>query len=333
MNVNLKDIARRAGVSIATVSLSLNGSDKVNAQTRRRVEKLAREMGYRPNPYARMLVTQKSRQIGLILPDIENVYYASLAQYIFNDLCTSGYGLSISPSMNSRLTERKIVNEMIENRMDALLLAPVNTPNDNPGYLNMLDEAGIPVLLVTSTYPESGRPYVMCDLYDGMKQMAAALFRQGRRRIALLSGADGVYSLDRRTRGYLDFLEENGLEYRRIYHLEEVRYAQAQQLIRSLDELDADAYMCVNDMMALGVVNALMERGVRVPEDIAVTGYDDVIFAEVSPVPITTVRQDIRALASDAVDKILDMAQGNALQEDRMERLLPCEIVWRRSTK
>ena len=160
----MKDVAGRAGLSVATVSLALSGSDKVSKSTRQRVEKLAREMGYRPNLYARKLVTRRSRQIGLIVPDIENVYYASLAQRIFNDLTASGYGLMISTSMNSRLTERRIICEMIENRVDALMIAPVNTPNSDAGYLAMLDEAGIPLLFVTSAYPGADRPCVMCDL-------------------------------------------------------------------------------------------------------------------------------------------------------------------------
>lgn len=331
VTVNLKDVAARAGLSVATVSLALSGSEKVSSGTRLRVQKLAREMGYRPNLYARKLVTRRSRQIGLIVPDIENVYYASLAQCIFNDLTASGYGLMISTSMNSRLTERRIICEMIENRVDALLIAPVNTPNDDAGYLSMLDEAGIPMLFVTSAYPGSGRPCVMCDLYGGMRRMAAALYGLGCRRIALLSGTEGVYSLDLRLNGYRDLIRESGLRYERVYHLSNVRYEDAYELIRGLDALDADAYMCVNDMMALGVVNALLERGVRVPEDIAVTGYDDVIFSAVSQVPITTVKQDIRLIASEAVNRVLDMAQGNAHGRPA-ERILPCELIMKRST-
>jgi len=331
MSVNLKDVAKKAGLSIATVSLALNGSSRISEATRARVEKLAGEMGYRPNPYARKLVTRKSRQIGLIVPDIENVYYASLAQYIFNDLTASGYGLSISTSMNSRLTERRIVCEMIENRVDALLLAPVNTPNDNVSYLNLLDEADIPVLFVTSYYPGTGRPCVMCDLYDGMKRMTESLYRQGCRKIALISGAEGVYSLDLRARGYRDFLKEADVDYERIYHLPQVSYSDAHHLVQTFERPDADAFMCVNDMMALGVVNALLAKGMRIPEDIAVTGCDDVIFSEVSPVPITTVRQDIRAIALESVNMILDMAQGQRCEPD--SRILPCNIVSRKSTR
>lgn len=332
MSVNLKDVAERAGLSVATVSLALGGSERVSRGTRQRVEKLAREMGYRPNLYARKLVTRRSRQIGLIVPDLENVYYASLAQRIFNDLTASGYGLMISTSMNSRLTERRIICEMIDNRVDALMIAPVNTPNSDISYLELLDEAGIPMLFVTSAYPNSGRPCVMCDLYGGMRSVVEALYRQGCRRMALLSGTEGVYSLDLRTAGYRDFLREAGLDCEHIYHLDNVRYEEAYALIRDLDEPQDDAYICVNDMMALGVVNALLERGVRIPEDVAVTGYDDVIFSAVSQVPITTVRQDVRRIAAEAVNRVLDMAQGNV--HGQIEGcMLPCELIIKHSTR
>ena len=171
----MEDVARRAGLSKATVSLALNGSTRINAQTRARLQALAREMGYRPNPYARNLVTRRSHQIGLIVPDIENVYYASLAQSIFNQLRTSDYGLSISVSMNSPELEHKIIRRMIENRMDALMLAPVNTPNEHPDYLSLLDEAGMPLLFVTADYPSAALPRVMCDLYGGMQLAMRAI--------------------------------------------------------------------------------------------------------------------------------------------------------------
>lgn len=327
MGVKLEDVARRAGLSKATVSLALNGSTRINAQTRARLQALAREMGYRPNPYARNLATRRSRQIGLIVPDIENVYYASLAQSIFNQLRTSDYGLSISVSMNSPELEHKIIRRMIENRMDALMLAPVNTPNEHPDYLSLLDEAGMPLLFVTADYPSAARPRVMCDLYGGMQLAMRALFERGYKRIAMLSGPENVCCLDLRTQGYVDFIESAALAYRRIYHLDGVRYEDAQAFVCAQPDLDMDALVCVNDMMALGALNALRARGVRVPEDMAVVGYDDVIFATVSPVPITTVRQDVSRISREAVKHILAMAAG----EPTDSCMIPCELVRRAS--
>lgn len=330
MNIKLEDVARRLGVSKATVSLALNGSPRVNERTRERVLAVSREMGYHPNPYARRLVTQKSRLVGLIVPDIENVYYASLVRHVSDALNRAGYALSVATSTNSRLTERKIIGEMLESRVDALLLAPVNAPGGSTAYLSAADDAGVPLLFVTSIYADLTRPCVMCDLYGGMKALMARLYESGRRRIALLTGPENVYCLDLRERGWHDFLIEHDLHADAVIHLSEVSYEAALAALRGYPLQNIDAAVCVNDMMALGAVNALLARGVRVPEDVAVAGYDDVIFSHVSPIPITTVRQDVRALAATAVDHLLDMIEHRG-QAERIAPL-PCTLIEREST-
>ena len=115
MDIKLEDVARRVGMSKSTVSLALNGSNKVNPDTRSLILQVAGEMGYTPNPHARKLAMRKSNMIGLIVPDIQNVYYASLVSFTARVLRNSGYGLFISISENSRKREKQIVQEMIEN--------------------------------------------------------------------------------------------------------------------------------------------------------------------------------------------------------------------------
>ena len=331
MRVKIEDVARRAGVSTATVSLALNGNAKINAQTRDRIEAVAKELGYRPNPYAKRLAMRKSRQIGLIVPDIENIYYSALAQHALNELLTSGYALTISTSMNSPQMERRIVSDMIGNCVEGLLIAPVEKPNGDVSYLDRLDGAGIPYLFVTSRYPQLERPGVMCDLYAGMKQLLATLHAHGYRRMAMLSGSSDVYCFDLRDNAYRDFLREQGLEERRIEHLNGVRYDDSYRFVQHMDVEGVEAIVCVNDMMALGAINALSERGLRVPEDIAVAGFDDSIFSRVSPVALTTVRQDVHGMAVRAAKWILDLARDGAEAEESL-RPIPCEVIVRRST-
>ena len=186
MHVKITDVAEKAGVSIATVSLALNGNEKINIRTRRHVAAVAKELGYRPNPSAKRLASRKSRQIGLVLPDIENIYYAALAQDTLNELRMSDYALIISSSMNSRQMERRIVSDMIGNQVEGLMIAPVEKPNDNIEYLDALNDAGIPYVFVTASYPDLEHPCVMCDLYGGMKQLLERLYDRGLRRMALL---------------------------------------------------------------------------------------------------------------------------------------------------
>ncbi len=332
MHVKITDVAEKAGVSIATVSLALNGNEKINIRTRRHVAAVAKELGYRPNPSAKRLASRKSRQIGLVLPDIENIYYAALAQDTLNELRMSDYALIISSSMNSRQMERRIVSDMIGNQVEGLMIAPVEKPNDNIEYLDALNDAGIPYVFVTAGYPDLEHPCVMCDLYGGMKQLLEALYARGIRRMALLSGAQNVHCFDLRDGAFTDFCAERGLEGCRIYNLDGIRYNDSFNHVRTMPLDGIDCILCVNDMMAMGAINALKSRSLRVPEDIAVAGYDDSIFSRISPVPITTVRQDVRRMAVSAASWMLDCVRGSAPNPENL-RLIPCEVQLRRSTE
>jgi len=329
MEIKLEDVAKRVGMSKSTVSLALNGSSKVNLETRRRILQTAREMGYSPNPHARKLVMRKSNMIGLIVPDIQNVYYASLVDNISRGLRNSGYGLFISISENSRKREKQIVQEMIENRMDGVLLVPLNKPNDDVSYLSTLDAADIPVVYITSVYPAAPKPYVMCNLYSGMRMMVRLLYDQGCRKIALMTGPSDVYCMDQRDRGYRDEMRALQLTYENILRLEEVTYASALAQIQRLRPLDMDAIVCVNDMMALGVINALGAEGIKVPGNIAVAGYDDLIFSRISSIPITTVRQDLAAVADSSTRMILGLIENF---ETEKEVVIDCRLIIRDST-
>ena len=329
MDIKLEDVAKRVGMSKATVSLALNGNAKVNATTRQRILQAAKEMGYSPNPHARKLVTNKSNMICLVVPDIENVYYASLVDCISREMRNSGYGLFIAISENSRTREKQIIREMIENRMDGVLLVPLNKPNKDIDYLYTLDSAGIPMVYVTSLYPAVERPYVMCNLYGGMRDIVRHLYQKGRRRIAMMSGPSEVYCMDRREAGYRDEIQTLGFGYQNIIKLEDVTYTSARAYISAMGSLDIDAIACVNDMMAMGVINELSSRGISIPGDIAVAGYDDLIFSKISPVPITTVKQDLTQVADIAARMIVDLIKA---QEIEKEVVIDCRVIQREST-
>ncbi len=329
MEVKLEDVAKRVGMSKSTVSLALNGSEKVNLETRKRILQTAQEMGYSPNPHARKLVMRKSNMIGLIVPDIQNVYYASLVDSISRGLRNSGYGLFIAISENSRKREKQIVQEMIQNRMDGVLLVPLNKPNDDVSYLAALEAAEIPMVYVTSVYPSLQRPYVMCNLYSGMRMMVRLLHGEGHRKIALMTGPSDVYCMDQREMGYREELKALRLTYENIMRLEEVTYASALSRIQQLPSPDMDAIVCVNDMMALGVINALNADGIKVPEDIAVAGYDDLIFSRISAIPITTVKQDLAEVANLSTRMLLGLIESFDTEK---EAVIDCELIIRDST-
>lgn len=323
MKVSIKEIAKQTGFSPATVSLALNDSELVRLQTKERIQQAAKEMGYVPNPYARKLVLQKSGMLGLIVPTISNVYYADLVQCINTLVREKGLGLIIATSDNSVSNERKILEEMRSNQVEGVILSPVNVPNEEPAYL---DDYDLPLVFATAKYRQIARPCVMCDLEEGMYRLTRAVVEGGRKKLALVTGHRGVDSLDRRESGFCRAAGE--AEYK-VFRLDQLGYKGGCQAAEDLLALgkDFDAVLCIDDMLASGVINRLREDGRRIPEDIWVTGFDDSVFSQAAPVPITTVRQDIGQIAEQAVALLLGMIGGREGQS----RLLPCEIVRRLS--
>ena len=323
LKVSIKEIAKKTGFSPATVSLALNDSELVRLQTKERIQQTAREMGYVPNPYARKLVLQKSGMLGLIVPTISNVYYADLVQCINTLVRERDYGLIIATSDNSVENERKILEEMRCNQVEGVMLSPVNVPNNDPAYLTDYD---LPLIFATARYPQIKRPCVMCNLEQGMYHLTRTVVEGGRKNLALVTGQKGVDSLDRREAGFRRAAE--GVQYS-IFRVDRLGYKGG---CRAAEDLlahgkDFDAVICIDDMLASGVINRLREDGRRIPEEVWVTGFDDSVFSKAAPVPITTVRQDIETIAEQTVSLLLDMIGG----EEGQNRLLPCEIVRRAS--
>lgn len=334
MSVHLSDIANFLGISTATVSLALNGSELVNIETRKRVLEVADSLGYIPNSIARSLARKKSSLLGLILPDIENVYYSKLVKHIDDFSRRAGYRLIISISNNSVEEERKTVLAMIANRVEGVIVVPVNVPNHDPDYFQLFQTNHIPFVFSSSLYPSIPAPYVVCDLEGGMYELTKFLVREkDYRHYVLLTGPQDVTSLRPRECGFLRALNEAEGPSCEIIRVDSVDYDATCKATQThlKDERRADVIMCVNDTMAIGVINVLARNGIDVPNDIAVTGFDDSLFATVSVVTLTTVLQDIKAIAEHSVRMLMKGIAKEPLEDTGL--VLPTHIIKRASTE
>ena len=315
------------------VACGSNGNELVNEETQA-ILAIAHEhvcsQHLRGRRFARSVL------LGLVVPDIENVYYASLVKMTNNYAQMAGYGLSILISDNSRELEEKIVTELISSRVEGVICVPVNIPGGSGEIFARLIDAGIPAVCATTRF-DNGTPIpsVMCGLREGMFEAASYMFERGCRRPVYVTGPSGVYTLDIRLAGFLDAARKAGLPESSIEVIElpEVTYSAAcgaaEKLAARIGEIDA--VLCVNDMMALGVVNTFSRRGTRIPRDILVMGFDDVIFAEASPAPLTTVRQDIESIARESVALLTKLIGGLPPQEAG-DIEIPTRLVIRQST-
>ncbi len=327
MAVRIKDIAKLANCSEATVSLALNGSTLVNENTRKTILETAKKAGYIPNVYAKKLARRESRCLGLIIPDIENVFYASLVKHINAATKASGYNLITAISENSVETEKELISSMIENRAEGVILVPMNKANPDPSYVSLLDGYGIPYVFCADYYESlhGSSAAVMSDIEKGMYELTKEVVRMGYKNPAYLTGDNSVVSLRLREKGFT----RAALELKAdscICKLETLDYSAAYDAVkRILAECpETDVFICVNDMIAAGVLNSLSEFGRSVPQT-GVAGFDNVIFSRISHPQITTVEQNIREIAEKSVELLINK------DEDKKDIIIPTKIIIRQS--
>ena len=328
--VKIGDIAKSCGVSNGTVSLALNDSPLVNDETKKLVKETADKMGYIPNEMARSLVKRHSKQIGVIVPDIMNTFYATFISELNKSVQAKGYTLSIYISNNSPQKENEIVDQMLRNSIEGIIIVPVNEGKTSPEYVRRLSTLKIPFLFAVDRYEGTDAICVMSDCGQGMYNMIKHLTKKGYNDIAFLSGDVSVATLRARLEGYTKAMNEKGLE-KKVIHVRSIDYDGAKQATQKcIDEGKLpEAFVCPNDMMALGVINTLKRNKISVPKKCAVTGFDNVIFSEISSVPITTMHQDIGLIAERSTEIILDLIDGK--ETNKNDHLIKTELIERSS--
>lgn len=328
--VKLLDIAKLCGVSTATVSLALNDSPLVNAETKRRIREEADRLGYIPNEIARSLVKKRSGQIGVIVPDILNSFYATFVTELNRCVQEAGFSLTIQISDNSPEREERIVDEMIRSRTEGVIIVPMNLGGAAAEHCKRLKTFGIPFLFAVDRYSQIDAPCVMSDCQGGMAEIVKHLIGHGYTDIAYLNGDASVYSLKTRYDGYRSTMEAAGLT-PHVIDVDAVDYDGACRAIEKCLQAGQlrRAFVCPNDMMALGVINTLHRKEIPVPERCAVTGFDHVIFSEIASVPITTVHQDIRKIAEESTRLLLRLIRGEEVEETELR--IPTTLVSKKS--
>lgn len=327
----LEDIARLANVSKSTVSRALNDSPLISAETRAHIQAIAREQGFCLNVAARNLSLRQSHTIAFVAPSAE-VFYAEdlfgleLLSGIGNALHTLGYELLIiHVTSHGNAWARSYLDS---GRVDGFILL---TPNHKPSRIRALSEMALPFIVWGLPAPRFNYSTVMGDNVAGGMLATEHLIERGRQRIAFLGGASDDPEVQHRFHGYESALQAAGL------HLDPSRLAYGdwyfesgvaamRQLLERAPDLDA-VFAC-SDYMALGAVRVIQESGRRVPEDIAVVGYDDLPVALYSTLPITTIRQDVALAGKLLAQNLIQHIQTGVVTNVT----LPVELVVRKST-
>lgn len=330
----MADVARSAGVSVATVSHVLNGTRPVLPHTRQAVLDAMDELGYTPNTLARSLVTSRTRSIGLAVSAISNPYFTEILQGVEAGALEHGYSLLIADPHDDPVHERKVVQLLHERRVDGMIVAPSAEPHE---LLTYLGRHKVPTVLLDRVVDSpadgsTGFDQVCADSADPMALLVTHLAGLGHRRIGLVAGLPGLSTTSERLTGYRDGLAAAGLAYdeRLVVHGDS-ESAAAERATAALLSLAAapTALVTANNAMTIGALRALRDHGLTVPGDIALCCFDDFAWADLFSPRLTAIAQPSRDIGAQAVRVLLDRLaspEGPA----RTVRL-PCTFVHRTS--
>jgi DNA-binding LacI/PurR family transcriptional regulator len=329
MPTSIKDIARIAGVSHSTVSRALRDSPLIPSETAQRIKKIAEELGYRASAVARSLVTRKTEAIGVVVTSIADPFNGEVVAGIEEVANQHGYSVILATSQADPQREMAVVRSFHERRVDGIVVASSRV---GALYLPTLSEMEVPVVLLNNQHPSEFVHSVSIDNTDGARQAAEHLIRLGHTEIAYIGDESGLESDAERLRGLTDAMATAGLTMRSEFVVRgDGRPEAARPKALELLALDPrpTALFCYNDMTALGVLNAASMQNIRVPEELSISGFDDLFFAALMQPGLTTVRQPMRKLGRSAMQLLVDLLNGC---EPEKTRMIQGELVVRQST-
>jgi LacI family transcriptional regulator, galactose operon repressor len=329
--VTIRDVARRAGVSAMTVSRVINGSARVHPETRRRVEDSIAELGYVPSRLARGLTRQKTGTLALIVPDVANPFFTLIVRGAEDVARRNGYRLILCDTRADLTIEREVIEEMIAHRVEGIAIAPVS--DRSRPHLERLRSFGIQFVLVDRTVEGVEQDVVHGDNGGGARRLVQHLLDLGHRRIGLIVESDDVSTARDRHQGYRDALKDAGLD------VDQTLIVQAPadpegglHAMRRLLELDdpPTAVFGVNNLVALGAIEAVREHGLEVPDDVALVCFDDIEHASRLYPFLTVMAQPAETLGTIGTQLLVDRIEGRAADQARVV-VLPAQFLVRRS--
>lgn len=331
--VRLKDIADKTGFSTNTVSLALRESPRIPEQTRTLIRQAANELNYLPNQIAKSLVSRETRTIGLVLTDITNPTLTRVAQAIEIALSERGYGTLFATSNNTLSEEIRAIEMFRSRQVDGMLIYP--TSHRKLDHIRPLRQANYPIVLLVGD-PDAGIDAVCMDERRGGYKATRHLIDMGHRRIAIIDSSNPLGNLEKRE-GYQQALAEAGIEADPDFTVDPRGHSVGRGFW-AMDQLMAgprrpSAVFAANDSLALGALRWCQSHGVRVPEDVAIAGFDNIEFAEFAGVPLTSVNYAVETVTRMAVDRVMRLiSAGDVLPEPRVTQIDP-DLVVRESTR
>jgi DNA-binding LacI/PurR family transcriptional regulator len=335
MATTIKDIAKRTGVSHSTVSRALRGNSLISAETTERIRLVAQEMAYQPSAAARSLKTNRTQVLGVIVNSIADPFFSEILFGIEECAQEGGYSLFIAASQHDPNRERSIVQTMMEQRTDGVIICSSSFSSEQGRQLLAY---GFPIVVVNHQAAENFHFSIYHDDIDGSRQITRHLIQLGHERIAYLGNSlSGRTTLDRLS-GFQTEMENANLPVpnKYIYH---VAGGEPDLGIEGLNHFlqlktRPTAIVCFNDMLAIGVLKGCSQARLRVPEDISVTGFDNITYSNYTNPSLTTFDQPKRSIGIEAAQLLLDLlnSENQKVPETPKIKILKGNLLVRNST-
>jgi LacI family transcriptional regulator len=332
---NIRELAAILNLSVTTVSRVLNGKAdvyRISPVTSKRVMDAARELNYFPNKIARGLKLERTDTLGLIIPDVANPFFASIAKTIELEARKNGYSLILCDSLDDIDTEVELLQLLAGRKVDGIIIAPVGL-----GKSHIVDtqQAGIPLVVMDRYFPGSNIPYITTDNYKGAFKAVEHIILNGHKRIACIQGIRGISANTERVKGYEDahlryniqvdhglivgddFGEENG-------------YIQTRILLNRKNR--PTAIFALSNLISLGIIRALSETGLSIPDDISLVSFDEQPYSAFLASPMTTIEQRREEIGRMSVSVLLEIIKNNGTQYD-VNIMLEPRLIVRNSVK
>jgi len=332
--VSMDDVAKLAEVSKATVSKVFNNDESISQATRNKVLEAAKKFDYRPSLIPGALKTRKTKAIGLILPNVMNPFFPGIIKGVEDVAVESGY-MVIFCNSDERLKKEALYFQMFEDRwVDGIIISGVTGKSrEEKEYIQRLHKKGIPVVFIDREIESYFTSVVMIDNGGAAFKGTEHCLDLGHKRIGFISASLDIKIFTDRFKGYQKALEENGIEFDQSLVIEGNQTIQsgkeATKQLLSLDD-PPTAIFAVNDLIAIGVLKEIQERGLKVPEDISVIGFDDIPLASLVNPALTTIAQPIYEIGREAVNLLIKNIEKKGLTKSKI--ILDTKLIVREST-
>lgn len=331
MAVRLKDIAHELGLSVVTISKVLRNHPDISEETRKRVLARMKELKYRPNIAARSLITGKSWSIGLIVPDLLHPFFAQIAKAISTNIRKQGYSLILASSEEDPELEQQEVEQLLARQVDVILIASSQVNTESFAFI---EERGTPYILLDRWFDDLEASFIGVDDRAVGRLATSHLLEQGCKRIAHIRGPE-VSTAQGRLEGYKEALWGKGLKPMPGFIVsigtsgddrgDKAAYDATMKLLAMKPR--PDGIFCFNDPIALGTMKAILDSGLRIPEDIAVVGCGNVLYSDFLRVPLSTIDQNSQIIGERAAKLALAMASAKGSTRAKKELISPGLVV------